>query len=439
MATTKAGLTTDAVITGLRADEILDSRGYPTLEVTVSAARATARASVPSGKSTGRHEALERRDGDAARYGGRGVLGAVDSVNGEIAALIDRKPLPAQRDLDRSLIALDGTPNKSRLGANAILGVSLAIARLRAHLQGTSLAESLASELGAADATLLPVPCFNVINGGAHAPNALEFQEFMIVPAGRSSFAEALRAGAETYHALAAILEERGLSTAVGDEGGFAPAIEHPAEALDLLVAAIERARYRPGEDVFIALDPAASGFYSDGLYRFAGQAIDAMELTAMYADWLGRYPILSIEDGLAEDDAEGWPHQTRRIGHRVQLVGDDIFVSDPARVRDAIAHGIGNAVLLKPNQIGSLTEIAETARVAREGGFRAMMSHRSGETDDPFVADLAVALGTGQLKAGAPARGERVAKYNELLRIERRLGGAARYAGLGAFTARAR
>ncbi len=426
-------------ISELRADEILDSRGYPTVEVTVSAGGVTARASVPSGKSTGRNEALERRDGDASRYGGKGVLGAVASVNGEIAQSLVGKPLPSQQLLDRALVALDGTSNKARLGANAILGVSLAIARLRAQIAGVSLTESLATELGTGEARLLPVPCFNVINGGAHAPNALEFQEFMIVPAGRPTFAEALRAGAETYHALAAILDEEGLSTAVGDEGGFAPAIEHPTEALDLLVAAIERAGYRPGEDVFIALDPAANGFYSDGLYRFAGEAADAAELTAMYDSWLGRYPILSIEDGLAEEDVDGWAHQTSAIGHRVQLVGDDIFVSDPARLRKAIARAIANAVLLKPNQIGSLTEIADTARVAREGGFRAMMSHRSGETDDPFVADLAVALGTGQLKAGAPARGERVAKYNELSRIERRLGPAARYAGLDAFASRGR
>ena len=425
------------VIDSVRADEILDSRGYPTVEVTIASDGVTARASVPSGKSTGRHEALERRDSDASRYGGKGVLAAVASVNTEIAATLVGQPLPAQPDLDRALVALDGTPNKTRLGANAILGVSLAAARLRAQLSGVALTDHLAAELGTSNATLLPVPCFNVINGGAHAPNALEFQEFMVVPAGRPTFSEALRAGAETYHALAAILEKKGLSTAVGDEGGFAPAIAHPTEALDLLVAAIERAGYRPGGDVFIALDPAASGFYSSGLYRFAGNVVDASELTAMYGSWLDRYPILSIEDGLAEEDADGWSHQTRTISNRVQIVGDDIFVSDPARVRNAIAAGIGNAVLLKPNQIGSLTEIAETSRIARDGGFRAMMSHRSGETDDPFVADLAVALGTGQLKAGAPARGERVAKYNELLRIERRLGGGARYAGLDAFAAR--
>lgn len=423
-----------ATISKLSAAEILDSRGYPTVEVELHVDAHVARASVPSGKSTGRHEALERRDGDGARYGGKGVLGAVGAVSGEIADALVGRPLPPQRDLDALLVALDGTPDKSRFGANAILGVSIAAARVRAILERRTLVESLAAAVGDGAATQLPVPCFNVINGGAHAPNALEFQEFMIAPAGRPSFVEALRAGAETYHALAALLHERGLSTTVGDEGGFAPAIEHPTEALDLMVAAIERAGYHPGEDIFIALDPAASGFYTGGRYRFAGHAYDAADMTAMYTAWLGRYPILSIEDGLAEDDFEGWAQLTSAIGARVQLVGDDIFVSDAARVRDAITRKLGNAVLLKPNQIGTVSEIAETARVARDGGFRTMMSHRSGETDDPFVADLAVALGTAQIKAGAPARGERVAKYNELARVERHLGERARYAGRAAF-----
>lgn len=421
-------------ITKLSAAEILDSRGYPTVEVELEVGAHRVRASVPSGKSTGKHEALELRDGDRSRYGGKGVLAAVGAVNNEIAAALVGQPLPSQHDLDALLRDLDGTPNKSRFGANAILGVSIAAARAHAAIQGRQLFESLASSVGDSEPTTLPVPCFNVINGGAHAPNALEFQEFMIAPAGRPSYSDALRAGAETYHALAALLHERGLSTAVGDEGGFAPAIEHPTEALDLLVTAIERAGYRPGEDVFIALDPAASGFSEEGRYRFAGETYDAAAMSAMYGDWLSRYPILSIEDGLAEDDFAGWEFLTREIGSRVQIVGDDVFVSDPARVRRAIAQGLGNAVLLKPNQIGSVSEIAETARVAKAGGFRAMMSHRSGETDDPFVADLVVALGTGQLKAGAPARGERVAKYNQLTRIERALGDRARYAGVAAF-----
>ena len=426
------------IVLRLHADEILDSRGVPTIEVTIalsgSSGEEVATASVPSGKSTGRNEALERRDGDPARFGGKGVLGAVSAVRGEIAKALVGQPLPTQQELDRHLVQLDGTPNKSRLGANAILGTSLAAARARSQVAGVRLFESLATELGREEPTLLPVPCFNVINGGAHAPNALDFQEFMLAPAGRPTFAEALRAGAECYHALAAILDARGLSTAVGDEGGFAPAIEKPTEALDLLVEAIERAGYRPGEDVFIALDPAASGFSSGGIYRFAGEEADAAAMAVMYATWLGHYPIISIEDGLAEDDIDGWIHLTREIGGRVQLVGDDTLVSDASRVRDAIARRIGNAVLLKPNQIGTLAEIDATARVAREGGFRAMMSHRSGETNDAFVADLAVAFGTGQIKAGAPARGERVAKYNELSRIERYLGRRARFAGKAGF-----
>ena len=419
-------------ITSLRASEILDSRGYPTVEVSLEIDGQVSRASVPSGKSTGKHEALERRDGDRSRYDGKGVLGAVRAVNDEIAPRLAGHPLPPQPELDQLLLDLDGTANKSRLGANAILGVSIAAARARARLEGRPLFASL----GGADAHLLPVPCFNVINGGAHADNSLEFQEFMIAPAGFDTYADALRGGAETYHALARLLVERGLSTAVGDEGGFAPMIARPAEALDLLVAAIERAGYRPGEQIFIALDPAASGFCKAGRYSFAGRSLDASEIVAMYGEWLGAYPILSIEDGFAEDDVEAWRLATRTLGSRVQLVGDDIFVSDRGRVAEAIQHGIANAVLLKPNQIGTVTEISETARVARAGGYRLMMSHRSGETADAFVADLAVALATGQIKAGAPARGERVAKYNQLLRIEQGLKSRGRYAGRAAFQA---
>lgn len=428
----------DTAVTAIVASEILDSRGVPTIEVLITAETAngpqSTRASVPSGKSTGKHEAVERRDGDKLRYAGQGVLGAVDAVNREIGPQLIGKQLPPQRELDAQLIALDGTPNKARLGANAILGVSLAMARLRAQLDHQPLAQSLASQFELTTPTMLPVPCLNVINGGAHAPNALEFQEFMLVPAGFSTFGDALRAGAETYHSLASIMSARGLATSVGDEGGFAPAIEHPDEALDLMVAAIEHAGYLPGEEIFIALDPAANGFFAKGLYTFAGQSIDAQAMTAMYRSWLGNYPIISIEDGLAEDDIDGWVYQTRELGRLVQLVGDDIFVSEAGRVANAIKNGIGNAVLLKPNQVGTLAEIVETARVAHVGGFRTMLSHRSGETDDPFVADLAVALGSGQIKAGAPARGERVAKYNELLRIETQLGAQATFAGLKAF-----
>jgi enolase len=410
--------------------EILDSRGFPALEVFIEAGGQRARASVPSGKSTGKNEALERRDGDKSRYGGKGVLAAASAVETEIAAKVVGAELPPQAALDQMLITLDGTPNKGRLGANAILGVSMAAARLRAQLEGKPLYESL----GGHGATILPVPCFNVLNGGAHADNPLDFQEFMIAPAGRPTFAEALRAGSEVYHALAKILESRKLSVSVGDEGGFAPKITHPVEALDLLVEAIGKAGYAPGKDVFIALDPAASAFFKDGRYVFAGQSLDAKGMTTMFGNWLKSYPILSIEDGLAEDDFAGWAHLTRELGSQLQIVGDDIFVSDPARVREAIATKTANAVLLKPNQIGSVTEITETARVAKAGGFRCMMSHRSGETQDDFIADLVVALGVGQIKSGAPARGERVAKYNQLLRIEKELGSRAHYAGIEAF-----
>jgi enolase len=421
------------IVRRLSAHEILDSRGLPTVEVSMTVGGNTAIASVPSGKSTGKREALELRDGDQRRYAGKGVLRAIAAVNGEIAAALVGAPLPEQDVLDRRLRELDGTPNKSRLGANAILGVSLAGARARSSLEGRPLYASL----GGNEATLLPVPSLNVINGGAHAPNDLDFQEFMLVPAGFESFGDALRAGAETYHALARLLEDAGLSTAVGDEGGFAPALARPEEALDWIVRGIEAAGYRPGEHVYIALDPAASGFHDGQRYRFAGRALDADEMTAMYREWLARYPIVSIEDGLAEDDAAGWKEQTAALGERVQLVGDDIFVSDPARIRWAIDERIANAVLLKPNQIGTISELAETTRVARSGGYRLMMSHRSGETNDSFIADLAVALGTGQMKSGAPARGERLAKYNQLLRIEEELGSRARFAGVSAFGVR--
>ena len=417
-------------IEAIHAREILDSRGQPTLEVTIQLRAATVSASVPSGKSTGKHEALELRDKDPARFGGKGVLRAARSVNGEIAGALVGRTLPDGETLDALLRELDGTPNKSRLGANAMLGVSLAAARARSVVAHEPLFHSLGGE----EAMLLPVPCFNVINGGAHAPNELDFQEFMLVPAGFLSYADALRAGVETYHTLATLLEHAGLSTAVGDEGGFAPAITHPVEALDWIENAIEAAGYKSGAQMFIALDPAASGFYAGGKYRFADEEYDAAEMTEMYAGWLEEYPIISIEDGLDEEDIAGWKGLTERLGGRVQLVGDDIFVSDPGRIRWAIEERIANAVLLKPNQIGTLSEIVETAQIARDAGYRLMMSHRSGETDDPFIADLAVALGTGQLKAGAPARGERVAKYNQLLRIEEQLGDSARYAGVDAF-----
>jgi enolase len=421
---------TDHRVDALEALEILDSRGLPTLEVTLRCGTTIGRASVPSGKSTGRNEALELRDGDRSRFGGKGVLTAVSAVNGAIATALIGHALPDAEQLDRQLSALDGTPNKSRLGANAVLGVSVAAARVRSAGAGVALYASL----GGSDAVLLPVPCFNVINGGAHAPNDLDFQEFMLVPAGFASFAEALRAGAETYHALARLLAGHGLLTAVGDEGGFAPAIKSPTEALDWIVRAIEAAGYRPGEQLFIALDPAANGFETAGRYKVVDEMLDAGELTSLYEQWLGKYPILSIEDGLAEDDIDGWRHLTRTLGRRTQIVGDDIFVSDPGRITWAIKEGIANAVLLKPNQIGTVTELLAAVAVARAAGYRMMVSHRSGETDDSFIADLAVAIGCGQIKAGAPARGERVAKYNRLLAIEHELGPRARYAGRAAF-----
>ena len=414
----------------IHAIEILDSRGTPTIEVTVRLSTSEGKASVPSGKSTGRHEALELRDRDQSRYWGAGVRQAVASVNEEIAPPLVGRSFPDQLSLDSFLRDLDQTPNKERLGANAILGVSLASARARAAANQVELFRLLS-----ATESLLPVPFFNVINGGAHSDNALEFQEFMIAPIGAPTFAEALRAGAESYHALAKTLKREGLSTAVGDEGGFAPAISTPVEALDLLVRAISDAGYKPGSDISIGLDPAASGFYADGQYHFGGKAYTATQLTAVYSEWVDRYPIVSIEDGLAEDDYDGWIHLTKELASNIQLVGDDIFVSSAERVASAVSRGIANAVLLKPNQVGTLTEITEASEVAHAAGYNTMMSHRSGETSDTFIADLAVALGCGQIKAGAPARGERVAKYNRLLEIEELLGRDAVYAGQSLFS----
>jgi len=428
--TTRKHIPAGLVVHALSAIEILDSRGLPTLDVTLRCAAHTARASVPSGKSTGKREALELRDGDPRRFGGKGVRKAVGAVNDVIAPAMRGRPLEGRERLDAMLCALDGTPSKSRLGANAIVGVSMAAARVRAMAEGRPLYASL----GSGDAVTLPVPCFNVINGGAHAPNELDFQEFMLAPAGFDTFADALRAGAETYHALARLLAEAGLNTAVGDEGGFAPAIRHPSQALDWIVRAIEAAHYRPGEQIFIALDPAANGFRDGSRYAVADARFDAAELTGMYREWLDRYPILSIEDGIAEDDVAGWKEHTRALGSRVQIVGDDIFVSSAERVRWAISERIANAVLLKPNQIGTLSELLETVDVTRAAGYAMMVSHRSGETDDAFIADLAVALGNGQIKSGAPARGERLAKYNRLLAIEHELGSRARFAGHAAF-----
>jgi len=412
----------------VHARQILDSRGNPTVEVEVALrSGALGRAAVPSGASTGEFEATELRDGGDA-YLGKGVARAVANVNGELAAAVRGRDAEDQRALDRELIALDGTPNKSRLGANAIAGVSLAAA----HAAAAEERQPLWRYLGGEQAHVLPVPMMNVLNGGAHADNALDFQEFMIVPWGAPSFSECLRVGSEVFHRLKARLHKSGLSTAVGDEGGFAPDLPSNEEALVALVDAIEAAGYRPGEDVAVALDPATSELYSDGAYRLEheGRTLAADELTGYWADLLERYPIVSIEDGMAEEDWPGWRVLTERLGERVQLVGDDLFVTNVERLRRGIAAGVANSVLIKVNQIGTLTETLEAIATAREAGYTAVISHRSGETEDVTIADLAVATGCGQIKAGAPSRTDRVAKYNQLLRIEERLGADARFAG---------
>ena len=413
-------------IVALHAREILDSRGNPTVEVEVTAeGGAWGRAAVPSGASTGSHEAIERRDG-GPRYLGKGVRQAVGAVRGEVAAAVIGRPVEDQSGLDAALIALDGTPDKSRLGANALLGVSMAAAHAAARAQQTPLFRYL----GGALAAELPVPMLNVINGGRHADNGLDIQEFMLVPHGLPSFPEALRAAAEVYQTLHRLLVDRGLASGVGDEGGFAPRLSKTEEALDLLLAAIERAGYRPAEQVALALDPAASEFGKGGTYRFEGRDCDAGQLIERYTDWAGRYPLVSIEDGMAEDDWEGWAALTSTLGDRLQLVGDDVFVTNTTLLRRGIDGGVGNAILIKPNQIGTLTEMFAAMEVAARAGYRAVMSHRSGETEDATIAHLVVASGCGQIKAGAPARGERVAKYNELLRIADALGSEARFGG---------
>lgn len=422
-----------SVIADAYAREILDSRGNPTVEVEVVLEDGTlGRAAVPSGASTGTHEAVELRDGDAERYGGKGVIRAVEHVNVEIAAEIVGLSALDQSEIDKLLIELDGTENKSRLGANAILGVSLAVARAAAEYLGLPLYRYI----GGVGANLLPVPMMNVLNGGRHADNNLDLQEFMIVPVGAESFADALRMGAEVYQSLRRILHERGLSTAVGDEGGFAPFLNSNEEALKLLVAAIEKAGYQPGDDVSLALDPAASEFFHDGIYSLEGEGrnLPADEFVGYYADLVERYPIISIEDGLAEEDWDGWELLTRRLGKTVQLVGDDIFVTNPRRLNRGIALGVANSILIKLNQIGTLTETLETIALAHRNGYTTVISHRSGETEDTFIADLAVATRAGQIKTGAPCRSERVAKYNQLLRIEELLEGETLYPGKEAF-----
>jgi len=424
----------NTTIQTLHAREVLDSRGNPTVEVEATlTGGAFGRAAVPSGASTGIHEALELRDGDPARYGGKGVKQAVAHVNGEIAATLTGMDALDQGGVDRAMLALDGTPLKAKLGANAILGVSLALARAAAGACGLPLYRYL----GGAAACRLPVPMFNILNGGVHANwQGTDFQEFMIAPVGAGTFAEALRWGAEVYHTLKKVLKDGGHSTGVGDEGGFAPALKRNAEAVELILKAIEVAGYRPGEDIVIALDPASSGFFEDGLYnlRTEGRKVDAAEMVALYADWVAKYPIAVLEDGLAEDDWTGWKLLNQTLGDKIELVGDDLFVTNVERIARGIEEGVANAVLIKLNQIGSLTETIAAVQLAYSANWGAMVSHRSGETVDSFIADLTVALGTGHLKTGAPCRGERVEKYNQLMRIEEVLGASAVYAGRGAF-----
>ena len=416
------------VIEAVRARQILDSRGNPTVEVDLRlTSGVTGRAAVPSGASTGTREALELRDGGDA-FGGKGVTHAVANVNGEVAAAVRGLEVTDQRALDEALIALDGTEGKSRLGANALLGVSMAAARAGAAAAG----EPLWRYLGGDQACLLPVPAMNILNGGMYADNPVDFQEFMIAPVGAGSFAQALRMGAEVYQHLKGTLRERGLSSGVGDEGGFAPTLHTNEAPLELLVAGIEGAGYRPGHDIAICLDPATSEFFHDGRYELAceDRSLSSAEMIELWADISERYPLLFLEDGLAEGDWEGWKQLTDRLGDRLQLVGDDIFVTNPVILRAGIERGIANSVLIKLNQIGTLTETLDTIALARDAGYRCVISHRSGETEDTFIADLAVATGVGQIKTGAPARSERVAKYNQLLRIEEELGDRARYAG---------
>jgi enolase len=420
-------------IASVHARQILDSRGQPTVEVEVGlASGATGRAAVPSGASTGAHEALELRDRDPGAYGGKGVLKAVANVQDELAGALIGLEATDQAVVDRTMIDLDGSPNKGRLGANSILGCSLAVAAAAANEAGLPLYRYL----GGARAHRLPVPMMNILNGGAHADNSVDLQEFMVAPVGARTFAEALQMGAEVYTSLKAVLKGRGLATGVGDEGGFAPDLPSNGDALVVIAEAIEQAGYTLGSDVALALDPATTELYRDGAYHLEGEGrtLTSEEMVDYWADLCDRYPIVSIEDGMAEDDWEGWQLLTARLGDRVQLVGDDLFVTNPQRLRMGIERGAGNAILVKLNQIGSLSETLAAMDLAARAGFAAMVSHRSGETEDTFIADLAVATGCGQIKTGAPSRSERVAKYNQLLRIEETLGPAASYAGAGAF-----
>ncbi|HEV2030498.1 MAG TPA: phosphopyruvate hydratase [Candidatus Dormibacteraeota bacterium] len=414
-------------LTGLTALEVLDSRGNPTIAVTAHTDKGSGRAIVPSGASTGVHEAVELRDGDPKRYGGKGVTKAVGNVIGEIATRLRGFDVLDQKGLDAALIALDGTPNKGRLGANAILGTSLAAAHAAAQANGVPLYRYLG-----AGATTLPLPMANILNGGAHADTSVDLQEFMVCPVGAPTFAEAIRAVAEVYQALKKVLKTQGLATAVGDEGGFAPNLSSNEDALKLIVEGIKQSGYEPGRDVAIALDPAASEFYQDGKYMLKGEdrTLDAAALVGLYSEWTARYPIVSIEDGMAEDDWDGWRVLTETLGGKVQLVGDDLFVTNVTRLKQGIERGVANSLLVKVNQIGTLTETLDAIDLARQAGYSSVISHRSGETEDTTIADLTVATGAGMIKTGAPARSERVAKYNRLLFIEAELGESAVYAG---------
>ena len=419
-------------IASIRAREILDSRGNPTVEADVALEDGSVgRAAAPSGASTGSHEAVERRDGDAERYRGRGVLAAVASVNGEIAAALRGHDATDQSAIDRALIGLDGTEQKSRLGANALLAVSMAAAKAAAHSAGQPLYRSI----GGDGAVVLPVPLANILNGGAHADDGADFQEFMIAPIGAPTFAEGLRMVVEVYHALAAELRSQGLATGLGDEGGFAPSLPTNESALELIIDAIRMSGYEPGREIAIALDPAASELWSDGRYELQTEerSLTSDEMVSLWRDWCERYPIVSIEDGMDEDDWEGWQMLTREIGGLAQTVGDDLLVTNPSRLRRAIEIEAANSILIKVNQIGTLSETLEAVRLAQSAGWTAIISHRSGETEDTTIADLAVATNAGLIKTGAPARGERTAKYNRLLRIAEELGPRARYGGVGA------
>lgn len=425
-----------SIITDVFAREILDSRGNPTIEVDVYLESGImGRAAVPSGASTGTREAVELRDGDKARFLGKGVQNAVRNVNEIIAEEIIGMDCLDQYEVDHAMIALDNTANKAKLGANAILGVSMAVARAAAQV----LDLPLYKYLGGVNARLLPVPMMNILNGGKHADNNLDMQEFMIVPAGAANFAQALQMASEVYHTLKSVLKKANLNSAVGDEGGFAPSLNTNEEALELIVRAIEQAGFKPGQDIFLAMDPAASEFYKDGKYVFEAEGIarDSAEMVDYYVSLVDRFPIVLLEDGMAENDWAGWKIMTERLGQRILLVGDDIFVTNPAILQEGIDQGIANSVLIKLNQIGTLTETLDTIALASQAGYSSMVSHRSGETEDPFIADLVVAMNTGLIKTGAPARSDRVAKYNQLLRIEEELGPAALFKGIATFKKR--